>query len=154
MLVITGGAGFIGSNLVLGLNGAGRYDLVIVDDLTNASKVGNIDGARFVDYVDKEDFRTAVRTEESWTKQIRESSTTEPVRRRASPMGDTSCATITTTPRICLRFASEFKFLLSTPLPLRSTEGHKFSERTQIARDHSTRMRCRRCCLTCRSVAF
>jgi len=71
VLVITGGAGFIGSNLVLGLNGAGRYDLVIVDDLTNASKVGNIDGARFVDYVDKEDFRTAVRTEESWTKQIR-----------------------------------------------------------------------------------
>lgn len=85
MLVITGGAGFIGSNLVLGLNGAGRDDLVIVDDMTNASKVGNFAGAQFVDYIDKDDFRAAIRTPDPWTKEIRAvfhqgacSSTTEP----------------------------------------------------------------------------
>lgn len=70
MLVITGGAGFIGSNLALALNHAGREDLVIVDDMTKASKVGNLDGVRLIDYVDKDDFRTALLAHEPWTNEI------------------------------------------------------------------------------------
>src|SRR5215471_5370868 len=36
MLLVTGGAGFIGSNLVAGLNEAGRTDIVVNDALGNA----------------------------------------------------------------------------------------------------------------------
>ncbi len=33
MIVVTGAAGFIGANLVLGLNGKGATDIIAVDDL-------------------------------------------------------------------------------------------------------------------------
>ena len=70
MLVITGGAGFIGSNLALALNHAGRDDLVIVDDMTKASKVGNLAGVQLIDYVDKDDFRRTLNAHEPWTNEI------------------------------------------------------------------------------------
>jgi len=60
VIVVTGGAGFIGSNLVHGLNAAGRDDLVIVDSLANAKKHLNISGARFIDYFDKDEFIQAM----------------------------------------------------------------------------------------------
>ena len=56
MIVVTGGAGFIGSNLVHALNARGRDDIVVVDDLHNAKKHVNLGGARFNDYFDKADF--------------------------------------------------------------------------------------------------
>ena len=34
MIIVTGGAGFIGSNIVKGLNERGREDVLIVDNLT------------------------------------------------------------------------------------------------------------------------
>ena len=37
MIIITGGAGFIGSNLVKGLNDAGFSELLVVDDLTDGT---------------------------------------------------------------------------------------------------------------------
>jgi ADP-L-glycero-D-manno-heptose 6-epimerase len=70
MLVITGGAGFIGSNLALALNRVYHDDLVIVDDMTKASKVGNLAGVQLIDYVDKDDFRRALNAHEPWTKEI------------------------------------------------------------------------------------
>ena len=51
MLVITGGAGLIGSNLALALNRAGHDDLVIVDDMTNGSKLSNLAGVKLIDYI-------------------------------------------------------------------------------------------------------
>lgn len=38
MIIVTGGAGFIGSNIVKHLNERGRSDILIVDDLTDGMK--------------------------------------------------------------------------------------------------------------------
>ncbi len=60
MLVVTGGAGFIGSNLVHELNAHGIQDILIVDNFANAKKFHNLHGARYVDYLDKREFRRAI----------------------------------------------------------------------------------------------
>ncbi len=56
MIVVTGGAGFIGSNLVRGLNEQGHQNIVIVDDMSTATKHLNLKGCQFVDYYDKDEF--------------------------------------------------------------------------------------------------
>jgi ADP-L-glycero-D-manno-heptose 6-epimerase len=60
MIIVTGGAGFIGSNLVFGLNQLGHTEILVVDNLRNASKHRNLSGARFADYVAKEDLFDAL----------------------------------------------------------------------------------------------
>jgi ADP-L-glycero-D-manno-heptose 6-epimerase len=61
MIIVTGGAGFIGSNLVHELNAYGISDILIVDNLASAGKFVNLHGARYIDYFDKRDFRRAIR---------------------------------------------------------------------------------------------
>ncbi|MBS3963165.1 MAG: ADP-glyceromanno-heptose 6-epimerase [Methylomonas sp.] len=56
MIVVTGGAGFIGSNLVLGLNARGYDDILVVDHLTNGIKYKNLVDGRIADYLDRETF--------------------------------------------------------------------------------------------------
>ena len=56
MIVVTGGAGMIGANLVMALNGEGRDDILVVDDLTDGTKFANLVEARIADYQDKDDF--------------------------------------------------------------------------------------------------
>ena len=56
MYIVTGGAGFIGSNLVRGLNLRGIDDVLIVDDLTNGEKHLGLNGLDFVELVDYRDF--------------------------------------------------------------------------------------------------
>ncbi|HYP37878.1 MAG TPA: NAD-dependent epimerase/dehydratase family protein, partial [Stellaceae bacterium] len=51
MLLVTGGAGFIGSNLVAGLNEAGRTDIVVNDALGNADKWRNLGKRQLADVV-------------------------------------------------------------------------------------------------------
>jgi ADP-L-glycero-D-manno-heptose 6-epimerase len=51
MIIVTGAAGFIGSNLVADLNAAGRADIVLVDTLENTGKWKNIAKRRFLDIV-------------------------------------------------------------------------------------------------------
>jgi ADP-L-glycero-D-manno-heptose 6-epimerase len=53
MIVVTGGAGFIGSNLVRGLNRRGIRDVVVVDDLTDGRKFANLADCEIADYWDK-----------------------------------------------------------------------------------------------------
>ena len=60
MIVITGGAGFIGSNLVKSFNDAGRQDILIVDHLKNSAKMENLRGLQFLDYQDKTRFLSRV----------------------------------------------------------------------------------------------
>ena len=61
MYIVTGGAGFIGSNLVHELNQHGITDILVVDNLADPRKLLNLQGARFVDYMDKREFREALR---------------------------------------------------------------------------------------------
>lgn len=56
MIVVTGGCGFIGSNLVHALNQRGYTDIVIVDDLTQGCKYKNLIGAKFRSYYDVDEF--------------------------------------------------------------------------------------------------
>ncbi len=60
MYIVTGGAGFIGSNLVHELNGEGITDILVVDNLADSRKSLNLHGAKFVDYMDKHEFRRAL----------------------------------------------------------------------------------------------
>lgn len=55
--MVTGGAGFIGSNLVHGLNRSGYTDILVVDELTDGRKFRNIVNADVRDYLDKDEFR-------------------------------------------------------------------------------------------------
>ena len=61
MIVVTGAAGFIGSNLVRGLNERGLSNILAVDDLTDGDKFVNLVQGRIADYMHKDDFRRAVR---------------------------------------------------------------------------------------------
>ena len=56
MIVVTGGAGFIGSNIVAELNGRGRSDVLVVDDLTDGHKFRNLAGLDIADYHDRDEF--------------------------------------------------------------------------------------------------
>jgi ADP-L-glycero-D-manno-heptose 6-epimerase len=54
--VVTGGAGFVGSNLVAGLNREGISDILVVDNLRSGDKRPNLGAIRFAEYVDKDEF--------------------------------------------------------------------------------------------------
>jgi len=56
MIVVTGGAGFIGCNIVKGLNALGRKDILVVDDLTDGTKFTNLVDLDIADYMDKDEF--------------------------------------------------------------------------------------------------
>lgn len=54
--VVTGAAGFIGSNIVRALNDRGTTRVIAVDNLTKAEKFNNLVDCDIVDYLDKHDF--------------------------------------------------------------------------------------------------
>jgi len=56
VIVVTGAAGFIGANLLLGLNGKGATDIIAVDDLQDGTKFRNLADAQIADYLDKDEF--------------------------------------------------------------------------------------------------
>ncbi|MFN5940685.1 MAG: ADP-glyceromanno-heptose 6-epimerase [Polaromonas sp.] len=55
-IIVTGAAGFIGSNIIKGLNARGIDDIIAVDDLTKADKFKNLADLQIADYVDADDF--------------------------------------------------------------------------------------------------
>lgn len=56
MIIVTGGAGFIGSCVVRSLNEAGRSDIVIVDNISETDKWMNMRNKKYIKYVHKSKF--------------------------------------------------------------------------------------------------
>ncbi len=55
-IIVTGAAGFIGSNLVKALNNIGETNIIAVDELSDADKFKNLVDCEIADYLDKDDF--------------------------------------------------------------------------------------------------
>lgn len=58
-VIVTGAAGFIGSNIIKGLNARGIDNIIAVDDLTQGDKFRNLASLQIADYVDASTFYTA-----------------------------------------------------------------------------------------------
>lgn len=58
--IVTGGAGFIGSNIIAALNARGDTNILVVDDLGTDEKWKNLVGLRYNDYMDHRVFRKLV----------------------------------------------------------------------------------------------
>jgi ADP-L-glycero-D-manno-heptose 6-epimerase len=56
MIIVTGGSGFIGSNLIRALNERGIHNILLVDNLANGHKILNIADLNIADYMDKSEF--------------------------------------------------------------------------------------------------
>ena len=56
MIIVTGGAGFIGSNIIKALNQRGENNILLVDHLVNGRKMLNIADLDIADYMDKNEF--------------------------------------------------------------------------------------------------
>jgi ADP-L-glycero-D-manno-heptose 6-epimerase len=52
-IIVTGGAGFIGSCVIRHLNDRGIYNIIVVDDLGHSEKWQNLVGKQFIDIIDK-----------------------------------------------------------------------------------------------------
>ena len=70
MIIVTGGAGFIGSNLVKALNDKGLTDVLVVDDLTDGIKFRNLVDCQVIDYLDKDDFLQIIKQEKDFTEKV------------------------------------------------------------------------------------
>lgn len=60
MIIVTGGAGFIGSNIVKSLNNLGYRNILVVDNLKDGTKFINLVDLDITDYMDKEDFIASI----------------------------------------------------------------------------------------------
>jgi ADP-L-glycero-D-manno-heptose 6-epimerase len=66
MHIVTGGAGFIGSNLVRALADRGYDDVIVVDDLEDGHKFVNIADLPIADYLDKDEFLNRLQTDRAF----------------------------------------------------------------------------------------
>ena len=65
MIIVTGGAGFIGSCIIRRLNDAGRNDIVIVDNISETDKWMNMRNKKYIKYVHKSKFLAELPTLEN-----------------------------------------------------------------------------------------
>lgn len=61
-VVVTGAAGFIGGNMLRGLNALGIDDIIAVDNLEDGRKFQNLAGTRIADYLDQDEFYDVLET--------------------------------------------------------------------------------------------
>ena len=71
MHIVTGGAGFIGSNLVAALVERGHDDVVVVDDLSDGHKFVNIAGLAIADYLDKDELLRRLDEDSAFKKSVK-----------------------------------------------------------------------------------
>jgi ADP-L-glycero-D-manno-heptose 6-epimerase len=67
MIIVTGGAGFIGSNLIRALNQRGESNILLVDHLVNGRKMHNIADLEIADYMDKTEFIEQIESPIFWS---------------------------------------------------------------------------------------
>ena len=70
MIIVTGCAGFIGSNLVKALNDKVLTDVMVVDDLTEGIKFRNLLDCQVIDYLDKDDLLQMIKQEKDFSEKI------------------------------------------------------------------------------------
>lgn len=70
MIVVTGAAGFVGCNIIQGLNKRGITNILAVDDLTDGHKFKNLAVCDYMDYMDYEDFLKAIHSNSSFAEPI------------------------------------------------------------------------------------
>lgn len=62
MIIVTGGAGMIGSNLIKALNARGQTDILVVDEMTDGRKFVNLTDLSIADYMDREVLLSRIET--------------------------------------------------------------------------------------------
>ncbi|MBT5230829.1 MAG: ADP-glyceromanno-heptose 6-epimerase [Methylococcales bacterium] len=70
MIVVTGAAGFIGSNIIKALNDRGQTNILAVDDLTKGIKFLNLSDCEIMDYMNKHDFIAKIEADEDFPEPI------------------------------------------------------------------------------------
>jgi ADP-L-glycero-D-manno-heptose 6-epimerase len=60
MIIVTGAAGFIGSNLIRKLNAEGQNNIIAVDDLKDGWKIHNLTGSKIKDFYQKDEFLSII----------------------------------------------------------------------------------------------
>lgn len=71
MIIVTGGAGFIGSNIIKGLNAKGYTKILVVDNLSDGRKYKNLLDCEIYDYMDKKDFLARITNNENFCSHMR-----------------------------------------------------------------------------------
>jgi ADP-L-glycero-D-manno-heptose 6-epimerase len=71
LIVVTGGAGFIGSHVIEALNERGRSDVLVVDELGDGRKLLNLVGLEFADLIGRDEFLDRVESGEDFAEPIR-----------------------------------------------------------------------------------
>ena len=62
MIIVTGGAGLIGSNVIEQLNHRGHTDVLVVYHLKNGQKMHNLADLHIRDYLDRDDFMASIQS--------------------------------------------------------------------------------------------
>ncbi len=70
MIIVTGAAGFIGSNIVKGLNAQGYKDVLIVDELSDGTKFTNMVDCEILDYMDKDVFLATIKADAEFSMSV------------------------------------------------------------------------------------